>query len=272
MKDSECTQFLQWALPRMRLRWAGFRKVRGQVCKRIHRRMAELSLPGSDAYRGHLQAHPAEWLRLDAMCRISISRFYRDHALFKMLEHEVLPELAQRAVTHGERELRIWSAGCGSGEEPYTLALLWQLKCARRFPRSILRLLATDADANMIQRATLACYEYGSVKGLPETWRDSGFTTHDQKYCLRPLYRDGVTLLLHDIRNPPPNGPFHMILCRNLVYTYFDRRLQTEISRMLHDVLYPQGVLVVGVHETLPEMATGFLARSERLRIYARRD
>jgi hypothetical protein len=78
MQDAECVALLRWALPRLGLRWPGFRKVRRQVCKRINRRIKELGLADVAAYREHLERVPEEWPRLDALCRITISRFYRD--------------------------------------------------------------------------------------------------------------------------------------------------------------------------------------------------
>ena len=77
MKDSDCVDFLQWALPRLGLRWPGFRKVRKQVCKRVDRRLRELGVPDAKTYRDFLEKHREEWSVLDSFCRIPISRFYR---------------------------------------------------------------------------------------------------------------------------------------------------------------------------------------------------
>ncbi|MFB3131394.1 MAG: CheR family methyltransferase, partial [Rhodothermales bacterium] len=123
MKDTACVDFLQWALPKLHMRWPGFRKVRRQVCKRVRRRMRTLGLDHTEAYRAYLEAHPDEWDVLDAMCRITISRFYRDRGVFDLLRATLLPQRAQRATD--ETTLRCWSAGCASGEEVYTLKILW---------------------------------------------------------------------------------------------------------------------------------------------------
>src|SRR5919197_810463 len=114
--DPDCVDFLRWALPRIGLRWEGFRKVRRQVCRRVGRRIAELGLGDLDAYRAYLREHPDEWAKLERLTPITISRFYRDRAVFEALEHAVIPALGE--------EPRIWSAGCASGEEAYTLALI----------------------------------------------------------------------------------------------------------------------------------------------------
>ena len=85
MKDADCTDFLQWALPRLRMRWGGFRRVRGQVCKRLARRIVDLGLKDLSEYRALLETHADECTRLDGLCRISISRFYRDQGVWRTL-------------------------------------------------------------------------------------------------------------------------------------------------------------------------------------------
>jgi chemotaxis protein methyltransferase CheR len=112
MADADLVAFLEWALPRLRLRWPGYRRVRGTVRKRLDRRLRELELPDLLAYQGHLEAHPAEWAVLGEICRITISRFYRDRAVFDRLHRVVLPGLAHLVPGRGESELRFWSAGC----------------------------------------------------------------------------------------------------------------------------------------------------------------
>jgi chemotaxis protein methyltransferase CheR len=170
MNDSECVAFLQWALPQLGLRWDGFRKVRRQVCKRLSRRLAELGLSDLNAYRGHLERDRAEWAVLDALTHVTISRFHRDRHVFAALQRDVIPVLAAAAQARGSHAVEVWSAGCASGEEPYTLAIMWELELARRFPSLTLRVLATDIDDAMLVRARRACYDDGSLKELPERW------------------------------------------------------------------------------------------------------
>jgi chemotaxis protein methyltransferase CheR len=78
MTDRDCKQFLVWSLPQLRMRWKGFRKVRGQVCKRIERRLDALGLADAEGYRSLLERNRDEWDVLDSLCRVAISRFYRD--------------------------------------------------------------------------------------------------------------------------------------------------------------------------------------------------
>jgi len=246
-----CVLFLQWALPRLRLRWPGFRRVRRQVCRRVERRRRELELGGLDAYRAYLETHPDEWPVLDRLCRVTISRFNRDRGVFAYLGAEVLPALAQLALREGRPALDAWSAGCASGEEPYTLALLWELEVRARLPRLELQLLATDVDDGLLERAREAYYEASSLKEVPAEWRRA-FCERDGRFCLEPRYRTAVTLMRHDLRAGSPDGPFDLILCRNLAFTYFVLGLQREVLDALAACLRRGGALVVGAHEALP--------------------
>lgn len=255
MTDLDCVGFLQWALPRLRMRWDGFRKVRRQVCKRIERRRRELGLIDLASYRSYLQERPEEWAVLDGLCRVTISRFYRDRRTFSSLERAVLPELAAGVLADKSKALGVWSVGCGSGEEPYTVALLWELALAHLFPLIRLEILATDSDPAMLRRARQACYGASSLKELPERWRKQGFVEREGVSCLRPEYKRSVRLLEHDVRAEPPGGPFSLILCRNLVFTYFEPDLQREVCRHFAASLLPHGALVIGGHEALPEVA-----------------
>jgi chemotaxis protein methyltransferase CheR len=268
MKDSECVQLLQWALPRLHMRWPGFRKVRAQVCKRIERRIRQLNIDGIPAYRAYLEEHAAEWTCLDRLTRITISRFYRDKAVFHFLERDVLPALAKEAIARNRDHLRVWSAGSASGEEPYTVALIWQFELRSRFPSLTPHIAATDVDRNMGLRAREACYSYSSIKDLPEAWRRQTFLEQDGRYCLKPRYRRHVEFLEQDIREQQPAGRFDLVLCRNVVFTYYDRDLQRKILDCIEDIMQDEGALVLGMHEQLPEGTEKFLAWSDRLRIY----
>lgn len=268
MKDEQCVQFLQWALPQLRMRWQGFRKVRRQVCKRLHRRVQVLGLRGIDDYRDYLQEHTDEWKKLDSLCRITISRFNRDRAVFATLAHEVLPPLAAAASDRGEHALRIWSAGCGSGEEPYTLTILWHLELEPRSPGTPISIVATDADRDLIARANSARYAIGSLKELAEDQRALAFAKEDGTYRLQPRYRSAVRFVEQDIRQAQPGGRFDLVLCRNLVFTYFDEALQRRLLNRIADRMFPGGALVLGIHERLPANSQGFSAWFEKQRIY----
>jgi chemotaxis protein methyltransferase CheR len=111
MNDREGVEFLQWCLPRLKLRWPGFRKVRRQVYKRIDRRVKELGMPSVGAYRAYLEDHSDEWAVLDALCRIFISRFYRDKAVFECLDRGAFVIGSTESLPAGTTGFEPWSAG-----------------------------------------------------------------------------------------------------------------------------------------------------------------
>ncbi len=270
MKDEDCVRFLQWCLPRMKMRWRGFRRVRAQACKRIQRRMTELSCPDLGAYRRYLENNAEEWDVLDSLCRITVTRFHRDRLVFQVLMQEVLPDLARAALARDARTLRIWCAGCASGEEPYTLSIGWHLELAGHFPELGLEILATDIDSGLLARAALAHYPWSAVSNLPAAWRAAAFELRDGEYRLRPVFRLPVRFLDHDVRTPLPESGFDLILCRNLVFTYFDSDVQRRLAGDFRDHLLAGGVLLLGIHERLPEGGPRFQVVSERLSLYRR--
>lgn len=268
MIDDECIALLQWLLPRLHLRWPGFRRVRKQVCKRFQRRFTELGLDNADAYRHYVHLNPEELQVADYLCRVTISRFNRDRSVFAYLADHVMPEIGARALAGGATRLMAWSVGCASGEEPYTLALVWHILVAQRLPGLDLRILGTDIDEVLLGRAKQACYSRGSLKDLPGEWLASAFEDTGHGYCLKQTITDYVRFGRHDIRTGPPNGGFDLVLCRNLVFTYFDEELQRVTAAMFHRSLRDGGALVLGRHETLPDAVAGFTDWSSSHAIY----
>jgi len=268
VKDQDCVQFLQWSLPKLKMHWKGFRKVRGQICKRIERRMRELGMLDVFSYRTYLEENPAEWSLLGSLYAVTISRFYRDQAVFQFLEREVIPKLAAAAAAEGSKELAFWSIGCASGEEPYTLALLWDLSVGHCFPEVKTRIIATEINRKMIERARSGCYPYSSVRGLPDEWLAKAYIRRGDEYCIRREELEKVMFLEQDVRMSTAEGMYHLILCRNIVFTYFEDGLQREIVERIRSRLFPGGALVIGVHESLPSGAEGFAPWSGKLGVY----
>lgn len=252
MRDRDCVSFLQWALPRLGMRWPGFRRVRRQVCRRIARRLTDLEVEDLAAYRDRLETDAAEWQTLDLLCRVTISRFFRDRAVFEALGRVVLPRLAERAGAAGRTRLTAWSAGCASGEEPYSVAILWTLGVAPTAPGLTLEIVATDTDPHLLERARRGHYTAGSIREVPGDWRERAFEEREGAFRLRPAFRSAVRLGQEDLRRDAPPGPFDLVLCRNLALTYYAGDLQRRVLARIASVLRPGGALVIGGHERLP--------------------
>ncbi|MEY2932276.1 MAG: CheR methyltransferase, binding domain [Pseudomonadota bacterium] len=263
MNDAELAALLEWCAPRLGLRWRGFSNVRGQVCKRIARRIRELELTDLAAYRALLDSDPAEWAALERLCVVTLSRFYRDAAVWQALEREVLPQLAVAAQTAAAQAvaaqttphaaLRCWSVGCASGEEPYTLAIVWGLALAQRYPALELRVLATDRHEPVLARAARARYQQGTLQELPVHWRELAFQSEAGELLLRERFRRSVELHAADGGSWLPTQTFQLILCRNVVFTYFDEQRQRDVLRRLLTCLAPGGAFLIAPRERLPE-------------------
>jgi chemotaxis protein methyltransferase CheR len=254
MNDTDCTAFLQWALPQLELRWPGYRKVRRQVCKRLRKRMSDLGVADFGGYRSRLAADPTEWRVLDECCHITISRFFRDRGVFETLRARVLPDIAARAKRE-QRVARIWSAGCASGEEPYTLKILWDLEVAPLYPGVPLSIVATDVDEMMLARAREGCFKPTSLHELPPQLIERAFEPTGSLFCVKPIHREDIDFLYQDLRSQMPSPLFDLILCRYVAFTYFAPALQQQVLNRLVERLLPNGYLAIGTHERLPETA-----------------
>ncbi len=269
MGDRDCATFLEWALPQCDLRWPGFFKVRRQVCKRLKRRMRELSLGDFPAYRSRLEADPAEWGAFDECCLITISRFFRDRGVFGALRTYVLPDIAARVAREG-RVACIWSAGCASGEEPYTLKIIWDCEVALFFPDARVSILATDVDDTMLARARRGCFEPSSLRELPPNFIEQAFDRVGPLYSIKTRYREGVEFLRQDLRRQVPALLFDLILCRYVAFTYFAEPLQERVLGRIMDRLAPNGYLTIGTHEQLPKLESSLTPLSGALQILQR--
>jgi chemotaxis protein methyltransferase CheR len=222
--------------------------------------MKELGLADTGGYRTLLETGDEEWKALDGMCRITISRFCRDREVFRVLQDQLLPALANSAEERRRDVLRCWSAGCGSGEEPYSLSLLWRMPGVtgpapapiNEYPGISLLVEATDADSMLLRRAAEAVYPRGALKELPKPWVSEAFEEVESGLALLPPLRRDVRFQTMDIREELPESAFDLVLCRNLAFTYFEESLQAEVLGGILDRLEPGGYLVLGSHESLP--------------------
>ncbi len=262
----ETADLLRWAMPRLGLDPRGFRNVRGTVIRRVRRRIAELGLEGPEAYRARLEGDAEEWARLAAMCRIPISRWWRDASVYRLLEEELLPEQAAHASADGRDVVRVWSAGCASGEEPCSVAVAWAARAARRATAPRLEIVATDADPQAIARAKELAYTESSASELPREHAPLAFAPGARR--VRPEISGRITFVVEDLRVASPVGRFDVVLCRNLAFTYFDEASRREVAARLVASLAPTGLLVVGRGETLPDEVTEMRLRAPL--VYAR--
>ncbi len=246
--DQISIRFLQWALPKLGYRWRGFRKPRNQVLKRIHQRITELNLNGYEDYKTYLAHYPEEWKELDALLYVTISRFFRDRMLWDELTETIIPELVK--FRHPEK-VRIWSAGCCNGEEPYSIAIAAD-RCGHL---NQVEILATDRQASILKRAEKGVYTESSLKELTPAERKNYFEQSDGsgEYKLKPQIKKVVTFEKRNILESWPQKKFDLIFCRYLAFTYFDHVRQQNIIEHFRSSLPKHGFLITGNNEKLPD-------------------
>ncbi len=242
----------------------------GCLRRRIAVRMRARGVADFMAYCQLLDRDPAEWEPLIDALTINVTQLFRDRDVYAALAADVVPAVwALPAPT-----LRAWSAGCSSGEEPYSLAVLFHrhataLQQGDRLGR--VQVIASDIDKSSLDRARRATYPVTAFGDTPDDWRHRYFSRGEPSTVV-PEVRALVTFERRDLLNEaPPAAPLHMIVCRNVVI-YFDAAAQQALFQRFHDALSPGGFLVLGKVETLLGVArTLFVAVDHRRRIFRRR-
>ena len=230
--------------------WAGYRKVRRGVKKRIRRHMEDLGCGHLDAYLALIEQRPEERRACLQHLSVSISRFMRDRKMWSCLAERCLPELARRFP----KGPLAWSAGCANGEEPYSLALVWQAMAEIDDPPPI-TILATDLRPDCLVRAGQGQYGRGSLKELAPEVRERFFEPLGaRQYRVRPILRAPIRWRQHDLLSTPPgHHEFHLILLRNNLLTYYRGDVLRHAFSRIIGRLATEGWLAVGSHEHPPD-------------------
>ncbi len=224
---------------------------RATVVRRIHNRMISAGIESLDEYAALLRGCPAEVGALLERLTIKVSRFYRDVRSFDVLRDDVLPTLARSCTA----PLAIWSAGCGRGEEAWTLAMLLEHAGIAG------DIVASDIDPSSLADAAHAVYRADVLGDLPANLvRAYLEPCRGSTYRVTEALRNRVRFVLHDLTTgvPPTGGPpFDLVCCRNLLI-YLQPRAQADVFRALCGALAPEGYLCLGEAEWPP---VGMLGR-----------
>lgn len=242
---------------------------RATVLRRIERRMQVTAQPDLRAYYHYLQSNPEETKALLGDMLIGVTNFFRDREAFEALERDVLPQLVSAAVSaHPEtEEIRVWSAGCSTGEEAYSLAMLLNDQLQLDASAASMQLFATDIDERAITIGRAGLYPQAIITDVPPARLRHYFIKEDDHYRIRKELREKVLFAKHSLLSDPPFSQIDLIVCRNLLI-YLDREVQREILQMFHFALRPGGFLFLGSSESADACHELFAPVDKRNRIF----
>lgn len=238
------------------------------ILRRIERRMGIAQMVTLDEYVRHLNQSPEEVKALYKDLLISVTRFFRDPEAFELLRRKVIPEIFSQA--NADQPIRIWVAGCATGEEAYSVAIL----CAEHLEDSKknldVKIFATDLDKEALDHAGRGAYPESIVADLPDEKLRRYFLKEGNSYYVQRNIRQMVVFAAHNILSDPPFTKISLVTCRNLLI-YLQPILQHRVMASFGFALYPRGYLFLGSSETVGDLSDSFETLSLRHKIYRHR-
>ncbi len=220
---------------------------RATVLRRIERRLQVTGMAGLPEYRAYLQEHPEESKGLLKDLLISVTNFFRDREAFDALEAEIDASLMPVAKSTGK--LRAWVAGCATGEEAYSIAMLLSERAEEQRPDLRIQVFASDIDESAIAAARAAIYPDTVLDDVTPARLRRFFVKEENHVRVRKELRDRVLFAVHNLLRDPPFSSLDLICCRNLLI-YFDRDVQQQVLEVFHFALKPGGLLFLGSSES----------------------
>ncbi len=238
------------------------------IVRRLSRLIAAARCTTLPDYMRYLTANPSAYQHLIGSFLIKVTGFFRDPELFTYLREQVLPDIIAQAKQE-RSEIRIWSAGCATGEEPYSIAILLAELLGDELEDVAVRIFATDLDPDSIVFARRGLYAAAALDGLPADLRDKHFVKVDDSYQVRKRIRNLTVFGEYDLGQRAPFPRIDLILCRN-VLIYFTKELQQRTLQLFAFSLRPAGYLVLGKAETTSPLSEFFAAYDPALKVFRR--
>jgi chemotaxis methyl-accepting protein methylase len=240
--------------------------------RRFMHRLSALNISSYKKYIRYLNDNPDEIIQMKDSLTIHTTEFFRDHTPFELLRKQILPEIINEKRFASDKTLRIFSAPCSSGQEPYSIAMIIEELHRTRGLTIPIEIYACDIEPKIVEKAKLGRYQLQYMKGIPDDYVDSYFThIENDIYEIKPVIKKYVTYFLHNLFKPIPSHykKMDLILCRNLLI-YISRERQLLVVNNLQKLLRPNGYLMLGKTESLLILntKTDFVAENAREHLY----
>lgn len=241
------------------------------VERRVAARLRALNLHTYRQYTRLLDSSPEEYAKLLDALTINVTDFFRDPPVFQLFRSKIVPEIVERKRRSRHRMIRIWSAGCATGEEPYSIAMAFLSELGAHADGFMLDVIATDLDPNAMARGKLAEYDIAKLKHIPKTDQLKFVDIQGEKFRIRPEVTRHVKFRSLNLFTDEPIHVVDVVFCRN-VFIYFTREQQERVLDIFADSIARDGYMVLGRSEKLAASVAGsFEMVSGRDRIYRRK-
>ena len=231
-----------------------FRQYRPKCLRRrVVVGMHDVNVENFTEYLDCLNKNPEQYDKLLDRITINVSEFFRNPEAFKAMRNKVIPEIIKRKEQMVSYNIRIWSAGCATGEEPYSLAILFK-EALKELGHSLkINIIATDIDNEALRKAKIGCYKASVLKELKSHQIKTYFENNNEVYCIKPEIKVLVKFMHHNMISDEPPPAIDLVLCRNVII-YFNKELQKKVYANFYNVLVSSGFLVAGKTESLMDV------------------
>lgn len=244
----------------------GAYKVTG-LLRRVQKRMHEVGAASYAEYLDYLEVHPHEFAPLFDAVLINVTSFFRDPPAWEYMAEHILPRIIEERAP--DQPIRVWSAGCASGEEALSVAMLFAELLGEERLRTRVKIYATDVDEEALVEARRATYDARQVEGVPAPLLDKYFEKADSRYVFRPDLRRSLIFGRHDLTQDASISRLDLLVCRNTLM-YFNSEAQEKILARFHFALSRSGYLFLGRAETMLTHSQSFRPVDLKHRIFAR--
>lgn len=239
--------------------------------RRVAHRMAMIGCGTIEEYLGYLTADAGEMEKLMDVITIHVTGFYRDQDVFLALEERHVPTLLSGNREARQGTLRAWSAGCSTGEEAYSIAIMLEKAARVSAPGTRIEVFGTDVSEDACRTARAGVYSDEKIDGLPSKIRNEFFRRERDGWHAKQFLRGIVKFRPHDLFSPAPFSRLDMIFCRN-VLIHFEHFVRDAVMKDFHKALVPGGLLVLGKSEVLAGEAERLYELIDpRCKIYCKR-
>lgn len=238
------------------------------VERRIERRIGMCGFDSLEDYLAMIQEDPGELNRLYRDLLIGVTKFFRDREAFDYLAEAVLPELVERMSP--TNEIRMWCAACASGEEAYSIAILFHEEARRQGKEVFLKIFATDLHQSSLEVASRGLYEAEALSDVPDNLIHDYFSESREGFQINPALRKNLVFTRHNVVTDPPFTKIDLITCRNLLI-YFQPEIQHRVIATFHFSLTVQGTLFLGPSETLGDLGHAFNSIDHHWKIFRKK-